>query len=339
MTLRAKWVPAGAALAALVALGLMTSGGAAASPDASASKIKGCVESDNIEAIIDDSASMRDTDPGRLRASLMEAIVGLPANEGKLLGAVEFASQASTLFPPTPIGTADAQSALALPLFLIQGDGAATGGGSSTNYNAGFTAGNLANPTATSRIFLSDGVSNAGGDPSTYRTPPTKTYVVGFDAAIGSGSVLGQIAAETGGTATQVVTASEILPTAGVITAALNCEDLQAFSAELNKEGQTKSHAFKATGKTAQVLTTWPTASTKITINVAQVLAGGKAGKSVAVSAAKRGKVGKVKGSRSKGTNFAGFEAKGLRKGRKYRISVKAKELPVPTVATTQVIK
>jgi hypothetical protein len=267
---------------------------------------------------------MSGTDAGRLRAQLVDAIVGLPENSGKQLGAVEFGTDASVLFSPIPIGTSSAQATVAPFLALINAD---DGG---TNYNNAFTVANAANPTADARIFLSDGQPES--PPTTHTSPPTKTYVVGFDAAVTGGTVLGQIAADTGGTAFAVNTASEILPAAGVISGALNCKAVQTFTDELNRQGQSKFHKFKATGKNAQILTTWPSALTNITITVNPVGGKKKAGKSVATAAA-------VKGSRSKGTNFSALKAKGLRKGTKYRIKLKAKQLSVPTVATTQVIK
>ena len=324
MTVREKWIPAGLALAALVALGMITSGGAAASPDGSAAKIPNCTEAKNIEAIIDDSGSMASTDAGRLRAQLVDTIVGLPENQGKQLGAVEFGTSANVLFSPIPIGTSSAQATVAPFLALIDAD---NGG---TDYNEAFAAGNAANPTADARIFLSDGQPDA--PPTTHTTPPTKTYVVGFDAAVTGGTVLGQIATDTGGSAFAVNTASEILPAAGVISGALNCKEVRAFTDQFNRQGQSKFHKFKATGKNAQILTTWPSALTNITVTVNPVGGKKKARNSVASVAA-------VKGSRSKGTNFSALRAKGLRKGTKYRIKIKAKQLSVPTVATTQVIK
>lgn len=332
MTLSDKRLEAAVALAALVALGLLIAAGAAP-PRADAQNTPNCTEARNIEAIIDDSGSMGSSDPGKLRNALIDTLVGLPVNNGKQMGAVEFATDATVLFSPIPIGDSSAQATVGSFLGLINDDGsqAPDDFGGSTNYNAGFTTGNAANPSADARIFLSDGQPNEGGTPTTYLTPPTKTYVVGFDAATTGGSILGQIAAGTGGSAFAVNTASEILPAAGVISAALNCDDIQTFTAQLNSQGQSRNHKFKATGKSAQILTTWPSALTNLTITVNPV-GGNKAGKAVATVSA-------VKGKRSKGSNFSAIKAKGLKKGRKYRIKVKAKQLSVPTLATTQVIK
>jgi hypothetical protein len=335
MKVRAKALSTGLAFGALIALGAMLAGGTAASAGsvADAAKIKNCTEATNIEAIIDDSGSMSFSDPSKLRNSLLDTLVGLPENKGKQMGAVEFASSATVLFSPIPIGSSSAQATVGSFLGLINDDGSQAAGdsGGTTNYNAGFTAGNSANPTADARIFLSDGAPNAGGDPAAHRTPPTKTYVVGFDAAVTTPS-LAQIAAETGGQVFAVTTSAEILPIAGEISALLNCKSVRTFVDTFLNQGQSESHKFKATGKNAQILTTWPAQLTNISLNVNEV-GGGGAGKAVAT-------VAKVKGSKSKGANFAAIKAKGLKKGKKYKIKIKAKLLPVPgTVVTTQVIK
>src|SRR5918996_3411185 len=102
MTLRAKRLSVGLVLGALVALGAMMSGGAAAAPsgDDPAFAAADCNKSNNVEAIIDDSGSMGSSDSGKLRVELLRALTQLGGAQGKTLGAVEFGDTAGVLFAP-----------------------------------------------------------------------------------------------------------------------------------------------------------------------------------------------------------------------------------------------
>ena len=59
-----------------------------------------CTAVTNVEAIIDDSASMSGTDFNRLRVAALDLLISKPQNAGLMLGAVEFGSRANSLFTP-----------------------------------------------------------------------------------------------------------------------------------------------------------------------------------------------------------------------------------------------
>jgi hypothetical protein len=314
---RLKIVAATSALVGLLAA-LAAGGPASASPGAHASA---CTQSNDVEAILDDSGSMNATDPNNFRGKLMSAYIGLGGNQGKTLGAVKFSTNASVLFSPQPInaGTRAVMDA-AFTNQLISFGG--------TNYDAGFTLGNQQNPNATSRIFLSDGAPSTDSD--LHRTPPIKTYVVGLGVGNDVFAVqeLTQIASETGGPPPIFIEdAGQLQAAAGAITAGQNCKALLTFTDTFSSVGQTRGHAFKAKGKAADILTSWPTIGDVIDVKVKVVVAGRKAS------------VSKVQVKKTTGATFVSLRIKGLKKGQKVKLKVTAKTLPAPTTATTQVIR
>ena len=313
---------AGTAAAVGLLVALAAGGPASASPGAKASAA--CAPSRNVEAIIDDSGSMSGSDPSNFRAKLMAAYIGL--NQGKTLGAVKFSSGspgATQLFPPQQInaGTAGTMNT-AFSTQLVDSGG--------TDYDAGFTLGNTDNPNATSRIFLSDGAPST--DNNLQRTPPTTTYVVGLGVGTDTNAVkeLTEIATDTGGPPPLFVEdAGQLQAAAGAITAGQNCKALTTFTDQFRNQGQAFGHAFKANGKSADILTTWPVVGTTLQIvGVAQP----NAGKAVATAA-------KVKTTTKKGATFTTVHLRGLKKGQKVKFKVKATQLAGATTGTTQVIR
>lgn len=306
-------------LAGVLAL-LAASGGATAAPQSSTSAAA-CAVSKNIEAILDDSGSMNSTDPLHFRSKLMEAYIGLGGNQGKTLGAVKFSSDASVLFSPLTIGPNTKQTMLAGFNSLADSGG--------TDYEAGFTLANSSNPGATSRIFLSDGEPNSF--PTAHLTPKVKTYVVGLGVGNNSSAVqtLTQIATETGGPPPIFIEdAGQLQPAAATITAGQNCKRLLTFTDLFSNVGQSRAHKAKAKSRVMDILTSWPNIGTTLKLGVALP------GVSASLASA-----AKVKVQSSKGSNFASIRIKGLRKGQKVKIKIKAKALAGPTTATTQVIR
>jgi hypothetical protein len=335
LTLRAKALSAGMTLGALVALGALLVGGTstAAAGSAGAAKVKGCTESKNVEAILDDSGSMSASDPSKFRTTLLNTFANIGANSGRVFGGVEFGTTTNPLFGPGTIpGIIPAMQAS-----FAQVD--ADNGG--TDYQEAFAGGNAHNGAADARIFLTDGLASK---PTSHLTPPIKTYVIALGADFAfdpdTQALLSQIAAETGGPPPFLVSdPSQIQPVAGAITAALDCKKIQTFVDQLNAQGDSAKHKSKADGKTMDVLTSWGTfgSGTNLGVNVsAGPPPGARAGSALASAAAKKGKV-KIK--KTSGPGFVSIRVKGLKKGQKIKIKIKAKSLIVPTVATTQVIK
>ena len=141
---------------------------------------------------------------------------------------------------------------------------------------------------------------------------------------------LNEIATDTGGPAPQFIEdAGQLQAAAGVITAGQNCKALTTFTDQFKNQGQAFGHAFKANGKSADILTTWPVIGTTLQITgIAQP----NAGKAVATAA-------KVKTRTKRGTTFTTVHLKGLKKGQKVKFRVKATKLAGPTTGTTQVIR
>ena len=178
-----------------------------------------CTPATNLEAIIDDSASMAFRDFNELRRTSLELFTRLGGNEQKTLGAVEFGSGAETVFPPQPLATARSAMIAALRARINADNGG-------TNYDAGFVKGAQDNPSATARIFLTDS-PNEGFYRNSHRGGG-RTYVVGLRlGAPGLGDPnadrLLQIANETGGAYFPVGDPAKFQPTMNAISAAAAC--------------------------------------------------------------------------------------------------------------------
>jgi hypothetical protein len=312
-----------ASLTGVLAL-LAASGGASAAPQA---KAAACQKATNFEAIIDDSGSMSGSDPSKFRTKLLDVFANIGANNGKILGGVEFGTTANPLFSPAPIpGVIPAMNAS-----FVQVD--ANNGG--TDYDAGFAAGNAQNPNANARIFLSDGLAS---EPTQHLNPNVKTYVVGL--GLGNNpqalELLTRIASQTGGPPPFLIEeASQLQPVAGAITAAGNCKKLVTFTDTFVRRGQQFGHSFKATGKSADILTTWANVGTLLDlIKINAVLRGQPLAASAELAQSAR-----VKTKKKKGATFTTIRLKGLKKGAKVKFKVKAKALAGTTVGTTQVIR
>jgi hypothetical protein len=313
-----------AGLAGVLAL-LATSGGATASQGSATAA--NCTPSKNVEVIEDISGSMNSTDPQNFRAKLMSAYLGLGGNQGKTLGAVTFSTAASVLFAPQPInaGTRPTMEALF--------NGVTDAGG--TNYDAGFQAAAASNPNASSRIFLSDGAPQQFTN--THLTPKVKTYVIGLGVGNDASAVstLTKIASETGGPPpTFIEDASALQPAAGAITAGQDCKKVITFTDTFLNRGKAFGHAFKAQGKSADILTTWPNIGTLLDlIKIKAILRGQPLANSSELAQSAR-----VTTKKKKGTTFTTVRIKGLKKGAKVKFKVKAKALAGTTVGVTQVI-
>jgi hypothetical protein len=298
---------------------LAAGGSASAAPEAHAAA---CQKATNIEAIIDDSGSMFDTDFDKNRTRLLDAFAALQQNNGKILGGVEFGDTADELFAPGAIpGVIPAMDA---SFAKVDAD---NGG---TDYNAGFTAAKLANPQANGRIFLSDGDHNVGTYNNGHANPPIKTDTVGFGTI--DPTLLQRIADDTGGTSFTVDDSSQVPAVAAGITADMNCKRPPiVFVDTFTHQGQAFGHKFKAKGRSADILLTWPDALTSLDI-VKFSQPRRKAGKSVAQTA-------KVKIRKKRGATFVTVHLKKLKKGKKVRFKVKARTLAGATVGTTSVIR
>jgi hypothetical protein len=286
-----------------------------------------CQRATNFEAIIDDSGSMSGSDPSKFRTKLLDTFANIGANNGKTLGGVEFGSTANPLFGPGTIpGIIPAMNAS-----FVQVD--ADNGG--TDYDAGFAAGNAQNPNANARIFLSDGLAS---EPTQHLNPKIKTYVVGLGLSNNQQAIdlLTKIANDTGGPPPFLIEeASQLQPVAGAITALGNCKNLVTFTDTFARQGQQFGHAFKAKGKAADILTTWPNVGTLLDLIKIRATLGGQP----LANSSELAQTARVTTKKKKGATFTTIRLKGLKKGAKVKFKVKAKALAEATVGTTQVIR
>jgi hypothetical protein len=273
-----------------------------------------CVVRKNVEAIIDDSGSMAGTDSNRLRVQGMNLIMNSAGNENKLLGAIEFGSDADTVFDPGPIGTNRAAFTAALDT-KIQAD---NGG---TDYNAAFALAGTHNPGADSRLFLTDGGHNAGDYANGHRGgPPTNTVGLGF--IVGDDEArLKQIAAETGGIYRKAVDDTELQAAMNDVNARINCLPTPVrFTDLFAKTGRTKVRKLTIpSGIRSLALTlSWASSADKFDVSRFRIYRGKKV---VGIAKAR-----KLKVTKRHGTTFETVKVSRLVRG-KMRFRLRASKI------------
>src|SRR6478672_3425003 len=230
---RVARVLSGAAVAALLTMGIATSA-ATAAPTASAA----CTPASNVEAIVDDSISMEFTDANRLRVQAMDLLIDT-LGKGTTLGAVEFGSEgfetpaADTVFPPQPVGPNGNAMRTALDQKIHADNGA-------TDYNAAFAQSDADNPGANARIFLTDGGHDVGTYNEGHLLHGVPTYVIGF-GGISAGedqARLQKIAGDTGGQYFPLKDSAQLQSVMNTIEAALTCQTPPRQFTDLLAKGQ-----------------------------------------------------------------------------------------------------
>ena len=293
-----------------------------------------CAVAQSIESIIDDSGSMGGTDPDKFRVTLQELLFTEAENSGKIEGAVEFGTDATTLFKPSPLGSGQFKPKDKLDVIrsrINADDG-------STNYDGAFTLGGQDHPNAMARLFLTDGQPDS--ETNAYLAPRQKTYVIGFGGAIQGSNLayLQKIAADTGGEVFTVASAFELQLVAGRLNARLNCQpEPKAFRYVFNRKGQTirKKIAIKSK-KTKKLELTVLFDNPSASVDLAGITV--KRGKKLLRTTSKGKKFKKLKKKHKglkklkvktvgKGTTFRRYRITGLKKG-KLTFGVKLKKLP-----------
>jgi von Willebrand factor type A domain len=294
---RARRFAAGLAAASLLA---------AAAP---ASSQAACTVRKNVEAIIDDSASMLGTDSNNLRSAGLKLIMNTPGNEGKTLGAIEFGDDADPIFSPGLIGTNRTPFSQAL-------DQKVRGDNGSTNYNAAFDLARTHNPNADARLFLTDGAHNSGDYLNGHRGgPPTNTIGLGF--IFGDDEArLKTIASETGGIYRKAQDDSDLQAAMNDVNARVNCLSTPKRVTDTFTKKGSKSHKLNVgTGiRSIQFALSWASPNDKFSIGRFRL----KRGKRLVGVAKAR----KLKVRKRRGKTFVTLKLSGLKRGRlSYRVT------------------
>jgi hypothetical protein len=258
-------------LAACAGLAAIAVGTAPAGASSDAQSAAACVPKQNIEAMVDDSGSMFDNDPTALRVRAMELFIDNPANDKRTLGALEFGSDASGVFPPAVISPNRANMKSLLNSVILSDNGG-------TDYNDAFSFAGTHNPAATGRIFLTDGEhtdiepyanGHQGGPP---------VYVIGLGSAPNA-AVLQQIASDTGGIYRAAGTASELQSAIFDINAVIACLSKPVvFNDNFTKLNQTKTRTVRLPRGTrsANIALSWSSEADAFTIGGFRVVRHGK---------------------------------------------------------------
>jgi len=292
-----------------------------------------CTPKSNIEAIIDDSSSMTLSDATDLRLRAIELLIDTQGNEKRTLGAVEFGTDAQPLFGPGVIEQNAAAFKSAAAAALVED-------GISTNYNDAFAAAAAHNPTATARIFLTDGEHTAAPGYANGHAGGPPVFVIGLGVGFPNSpgdQLLRRIATETGGLYSRADDASELQAAMFDVNSGITCQTPpKRFNDSFKKTGQAAAHTVKIPSRTstAQFALTWANSADRFSIGSFRVL---RRGKVVARSA----KVRKLRVSRRRGSTFTTVRVSGLVSGT-LRFSVKPTRLAEPGTAvslTTQVTR
>jgi hypothetical protein len=296
-----------------------------------------CVPSNNIEAIIDDSGSMAGTDPGTLRSQGVKLfITQVEANGTRKLGAVEFGSNADTVILPLQIALSSRDTMEDALDAKIAANGAmgATGvdDGFATDYNAGFARGNADNPTATARIFLTDGAHNEGPYTNSH-LPGPPTYVIGL--GIGPASAedpnatrLQQIADDTGGRYFPGVVDTNVQPTFTTVSALVDCQpEPEPIAMPLfSSVAQSASRSFtpRARARRVSLVVNWAVSGNEFALFDVKAL--GRRGRVVATQSG-RGRPRKLRIRKESGETFQSWTIRRSRQMLRLRFKVRPKEL------------
>jgi von Willebrand factor type A domain-containing protein len=323
---------AAAVAAAALAAGAIQIGSAAAAT--------ACTPRTNVEVILDDSGSMAGFDFDRLRVAGTKLLLDKPANQKKTFGAVQFGTDATTVFAPGVVGTNATAMKAALDAQILADDG-------STNYNAAFDKARLDNPNATARIFLTDGGHNAGDYLNGHQGGP-RTDVIGFGSSTTGedGLRLQAIAKDTGGNYYPQTDSSTLQSVMNEIDSIYNCQAAPTvFKDTFNAVGQTKNHSINIGGGTRSVdiVLSWVGQTNVFEITKLRLLRGKRLiakGSSVVDSRRKR-KVRKLKVTRKQGTTFLTVKVTRVKRGKlKFRLRAKQLGVPgLPVALTTQASK
>ncbi len=306
---RVAKVLSAAAVASLLAMGIVTAG-ASAAPSASAA----CTPATDIEAIVDDSISMEFTDANRLRVQAMNLLIDT-LGKGTTLGAVEFGSEgfetpaADTVFPPQPVGPNGSAMRTALDQKIHADNGA-------TDYNAAFAQSDADNPAANARIFLTDGGHDVGTYNEGHLLHNVPTYVIGFGgiAAGEDQARLQKIASDTGGHYFPLKDSAQLQSVMNTIEAALTCQTPPRQFTDLLGKGQSKTHSIAIGGasKSVQITLTWTSPLDKFKLSGLRLV---NKGHLLAVASRPGKKPGKLKVSRTISSTFAVIKVSHLHKG------------------------
>jgi hypothetical protein len=177
----------------------------------------------NIEAIVGDSATMRQRDPGLLRRQAVQLLLSKPRPQSTVLGAVEFGTGAAEVFPPLVLGGPDFTSQLGVLGDLLterlQGDAGLR------SLAAGFAAAAAENPGREAQILIVDGANNVGPAPTAAEVA-VPTYIVGLGVPAGrlAAQQLERLATESRGRFFADVRADQLQAVLNDIDTDLACE-------------------------------------------------------------------------------------------------------------------
>lgn len=238
----------------------------------------GCRAVTKLGVIVDDSGSMAEFDPGRLRVAALELLLDKDRNAGERLGAVEFGDIAEQLFPPVLLGSETFERDRRMLGRLIDERVQADAG--STNYNAAFAGAQAIDPDAEAVVFITDGGHNVGRFRALHRNgPPTFVIGVGIGREGREGGRLQHIAEETDGAYFPDVDAAELQPVLNRIDAGLNCDTDIATATDRVEDHEAPEPVDEPLGDgthSADVVISWDDPLDDIELRALTVIAGGK---------------------------------------------------------------
>jgi hypothetical protein len=307
-------------LVTLAATAVVATGASGSAPATGAQG--GCTVKKNVEAIIDDSGSMSITDFNELRVQAMNLLMSTPGNERKTLGAIQFGTDATSLFDPAPIGPNRTRFSQTLGQQIQADDGG-------TDYNNAFDLAKTHNPGADARIFLTDG-AHSGTYNEGHKGGPT-THVIGLGSSIQGedNARLQRIADETGGIYRKANEAGELQAAMNDIGSEINCSQAPVDYTDTFKKTGSKSHVLRVPAgiRSVNFALSWANSGDKFDIGSFRVVRNGK------TVARKAAKVRRLKVRKRTGATFVTVKVSKMVRG-KLRFKVSAKRLSSTSTAT-----
>lgn len=190
--------------------------------------IASCVPATDVELVVDDSGSMRSSDPQLLRRTAVEALLSKLRAAPITLGAVEIGARAEQIFPSLRVGAEGLIDERELATLRGLLDERIRNNGGATDYAGGLVAATLARPQANALVLITDAQEPASTEALPVLGP--RVYVLQLSSSDSARSALRlrELAQSSGGEYFNGIDAGSLPAALALVEAGLNCEDPMA---------------------------------------------------------------------------------------------------------------
>lgn len=184
----------------------------------------GCPATRDIELVVDDSGSLRNSDPQNLRRAAIEQMLSKPRDTPIRLGAIEIGRTATEVFAPLSIEATGLGQGVELETLRGLLDERIRNDAGATDFTAGLIAAAVHNPLAGALVIITDATEPAPAAPLPHPGRPVYVLQVPARTTPRTKPALLALARATGGTYFEGVDAVSLPAALGVVEADLRCE-------------------------------------------------------------------------------------------------------------------